>query len=139
MTEILDDLNEHNNLNLKERHGCVTAWLALMIVTNLGVVATYFAFKDAVVSALPNEPSSMLIYGLGFLGLLNIVFAVLLFQWKKIGFFGFAVSSVVALGINLALGLGITECMSGLLGIALLFAVLQIKNKHKVAAWELLE
>ena len=75
---------------------------------------------------------------LAVLAALNVVFAVLLLTWKKIGFWGFILTSLAAVAINLSLGLGIAQSLIGLLGIVILWAVLQIKQ-NDVSAWKNLE
>ena len=72
------------------------------------------------------------------LSVLNVVFAILLFQWKKLAFWGFVLTSVAAFGINLSLEMGIGQSILGLLGIVILWAVLQIKS-NGVSAWSNLE
>lgn len=74
---------------------------------------------------------------LGIIGIANVVFSVLLLQWKN-GFWGFIVTSIAALIINLYLGLGIGQSVFGMVGIAILYFVLQIK-KNDVTAWDNLE
>ncbi len=56
---------------------------------------------------------------------------------KKWGYWGFAVSSIVAFSVNLASGLGVGQSLLGLLGLALLYGVLQIGKEN--AGWSQLE
>jgi hypothetical protein len=72
------------------------------------------------------------------LGIGNVVFSILLFKWMKIGFWGFLITSIGALIINLSIGLGIGQSLFGLVGIAILYGVLQIK-KDNVPAWDNLD
>lgn len=51
---------------------------------------------------------------------------------------GFTASALVTLAINLSIGLGLAPSLLGLLGVVLLYAVLQIKEDRKTA-WENLE
>jgi len=125
------------NLN-KERHGCVTAWLVFMIVANSITAVLYLFASDLISEGLPNGISNSIILLLGVLGIVNIIFAILLLSWKKIGFWGFLFVSIVGLCINLSLGLGLGQSLLGLVGIAILFGILQIK-KDDVSAWDNLE
>ena len=59
-------------------------------------------------------------------------------QPKKIGFWGFVITSLVAVAVNLNIGLGIAQSLIGLIGILILYAVLQIKADN-VSAWNNLE
>jgi len=75
---------------------------------------------------------------LGILSVVNAIFAVMLLQWKKIAFWGFIGTSIIVLIINLSIGLGIGQSLFGLVGIAVLYGILQIK-KDNVTAWKNLE
>ncbi|MFC5195367.1 hypothetical protein ACFPH8_08525 [Bizionia hallyeonensis] len=131
--------NENANLNTpKQRHGCVTAWLILMIVVNAITALSYLIAGDSVSESFPGSVSNFTLIILALLGIANVIFAVLLFQWNKLGFWGFLSTSLVALLINLSIGIPIGQSLLGLLGIVILYAVLQIKREH-VPAWDYLE
>ena len=53
-------------------------------------------------------------------------------------FMRFLLTSIGALAINLSIGLGIGQSLLGLVGIAILYGVLQIK-KDNIPAWNNLE
>ncbi len=133
----IQTLNENSNV-AKQRHGCVTAWLITMIVLNSLGALLYLLASEWVAKNLPHNVSTSTILLLGVIEIGNVVFSVLLFQWKKIGFYGFVMTSIVALIINLSIGTGAAQSVFGILGIALLYGVLQIK-KDNVTAWENLE
>jgi hypothetical protein len=120
--------------NPKKRHGCLTAWLILMIV---GSVATIFL--NMAVNSL-TEPSEKLpewaIPVLVAAGVIEIICAIALFKWKKWGFWGICALTIIILFINLTLGVGIFA-ISGLIGIGILYAVLQIGGENK--GWTQLE
>ncbi len=122
----------------KQRHGCVTAWIILMIIFNSLLSVLCIFGVEFVSKNLPNDVSDNMLAILAMLGFLNVVFAILLLLWKKIGFWGFVVTSLAALIINLNIGLSITQSLLGLVGIILLYAVLQIKVDN-VSAWQNLE
>ena len=82
MAEILDNMENDPNTG-KQRHGCVTAWLILMIVASGLTAVTYFLGAEMVSNSLPSQPSPMLIYVIGLLAIVNVICAVLLFQWKR--------------------------------------------------------
>jgi len=129
----------NENLNVpKQRHGCVTAWLILMIVANSLTAGLYLFAKEMVTKSLPGDVSTPLIILLGICAIGNIIFSVMLFQWKKLGFWGFVVTGVGAIIINISIGLGIGQSLFGLASVAILYGVLQIKQGN-VTAWENLE
>jgi hypothetical protein len=116
--------------DVKSRHGCLTAWLVLMIIANSATALMYLLGSGAIRQTLPNMPGwafPVLIV----MSLFNLVCAIALFQWKKWGFWGFCASSIVALVVNLSVGLGIVSALSGLLGLLLLYGVLHIGKENK--------
>jgi len=133
----METTNENPKVS-KQRHGCVTAWLILMIVANSLTAGLYLFAKEMVTKSLPGDVSTPLIILLGILAIGNVIFSVMLFQWKKLGFWGFVVTGVGAIIINISIGLGIGQSLFGLAGVAILYGVLQIKQGN-ITAWENLE
>jgi hypothetical protein len=120
----------------KERHGCLTAWLVLMIVGNSMTALTYTFASGTIQKSLPNAPSwafAVLIVA----SLVNLACSIALLQWKKWGFFGFIGTTAVALIINLIIGVSPVQAMLGLLGVGILYGVLQIGGEKK--GWTQLE
>ena len=70
--------------------------------------------------------------------LINIIFAVGLWYWKKWAFFGFGLTAVLMFITNLNMGIDIASASLGLIGIMLLFLVLQIKH-NGISGWDNLE
>ena len=108
---------------IKKRHGCVTTWLVLMLISNLFAVLINF-----------NAGLSIL----AFLGLLGIVSTVFLFQWSKKGFFLFTLIAVVAFMLNLSYQVPIGTALMGLFSPIVLWAIFQFKS-NDVSAWDNLE
>jgi hypothetical protein len=133
----MNTINENQNVT-KQRHGCVTAWLVLMIIANSLTAMAYFFASEMITKNLSMDVSNSMIILLGIICIANVIFSVMLFQWKKLGFWGFIITSIGALIINLSIGLGITQSLFGLVGIAILYGVLQIK-KDNIPAWDNLE
>ena len=129
--------NEYQDLP-KQRHGCVTAWIIIMIVGNSASALVYLLASEMITNNLPGNVPTLLIILLGLVGLANVIFSVMLLQWKKAGFWGFCLSSIVALVINTNIGLDITQSLLGLIGIGVLYGILQIKRNDR-SAWENLE
>jgi hypothetical protein len=122
---------------VKQRHGCLTAWLILMIVVNSLAALVYIFASGVIKHGLPNAPA-WAFPALAVLGIIaNVVFAIALFQWKKWGFLGFVGTSILAFVINLILGLNIVQVLFGLLGVLVLYGVLQIGEDKK--GWTQLE
>jgi hypothetical protein len=129
---------KENSVVAKRRHGCVTSWLILMIIANSLAAIVYIFASDMIIKNLPGNVSTPMIILLGILGIGNVLFSVLLFQWKKVGFWGFIVTGIAALIVNISIGLGVVQSVFGLMGIIILYGVLQIK-KDNVPAWDNLE
>jgi hypothetical protein len=120
----------------KQRHGCLTAWLVLMIVGGIyGIYANLFN-TALLKTAYPNAPA-WCFTALALLGVVHIVCAVGLLMWKKWGFYGIAALSVVGVGINVMIGLNIGFALLGLVGVAILYGVLNIGDTDK--GWPQLE
>ena len=120
----------------KQRHGCLTAWLILMIIANSLTALIYLFASGLIMRNLPHAPAWTAPM-LAVIGMANVVFSIALFQWKRWGFFGFLATGILTFVINLMIGLGIVQSVLGLLGIVLLYAVLQIGGEKK--GWTQLE
>jgi hypothetical protein len=118
----------------KERHGCLTAWLIMMIIANSVVSLIYVANLFGAGNTLNLSVWTLLI--LIILSLCGVLCAIFLFRWKKLGFWGYCVMAVLGVIVNLSIGLGI-QSFSGLIGLALLYGVLQIGKQNK--GWPQLE
>ena len=121
----------------KSRHGCVTAWLIFMIVVNSIVSLMYLLSNFFNIMDIGGR-SPLMVLLLALLGISNVIFSILLLKWKKIGFFGFIGTSIITFIINITIGLQIFQAVAGLIGIAILFGILQIKQEG-VSAWDNLE
>lgn len=122
----------------KQRHGCVTAWLIFMIIVNSLTAVLYLFMGEVISQNLPTPIPQPMMVTLAIVSIINFVLAIMLFKWKKWAFWGFVVTSLAAFAINLSVGLGIGQSLFGLAGIAILYGILQIKQKG-VTTWEGLE
>src|SRR5512133_1840059 len=104
----METTNENPNVP-KQRHGCVTAWLILMIVANSLSAGLYLFAREMLTKSLPGEVSTPMIILLGICAIGNIIFSVMLFQWMKLGFWGFVVTTAAALIINMSIGLSVGQ------------------------------
>ena len=137
--DILDDMDQ---VRPKERHGCVTTWLIFMIIGNAAAGVMYLFFWNDLMEMVPEEaleniPDVNPMF-IGALSVLNLVFAILLLKWKKIGFWGTVATSIIAMGLNIQAGMDSTQVVMGLFGVLLLYGILQIP-KDEASAWSHLE
>ena len=119
---------------LKQRHGCVTFWLWLVILANLGMALYYSVLMfDAYTSEM-----SLGFGFLGILGIVNLLSAILLMRWNKLGFYMMLVSSLIGLLVNVGLlGLPSATVLSSLFAVLIWWAILHIR-KNGISAWKLM-
>lgn len=115
---------------IKQRHGCLAAYLVFMIIANSATALIYLVGSEGIKQNVPNMPDwafPVLIVG----GIFNLVCAIALFRWKKWGFWGFVVSAAITFFVNLSIGLDPISALGGLIGVAILYGVLQIGQEKK--------
>ena len=139
-TPITDDdtpVDRPKERQTKQRHGCLAAWLGLMLIMNTIVVIVYLVGgADLIEQNYPNAPEWVL-PALTVGGVLNIVFVIALFCWKRWGFWGLVLTYTVGPAVNLAAGLTLPQDLGSLVGLLILFVVLQIGKGNK--GWPQLE
>ncbi len=121
--------------HLKQRHGCLTAWLTLMIILNSIYSLVYLASALGTSSDLRLPSVALLLLSL--VGIANIACAIALFKWRKAGFYGFIGTSAVTFVVNLSIGLGIVPSLLGLGGVGMLYGVLQFGKEQ--SGWRQLD
>lgn len=119
---------------IKERHGCVSAWLWIAILCNFGCAVYYAAWMFNV------GDSAAIGYGLlSILSAINVLGSVLLMRWNKRGFYLFLTSSLLTAVVNIGvLELGPYLLFPSISSIVIWWGILQIK-KDGVSAWSLLD
>jgi hypothetical protein len=103
--------------------------LIVVIIANAGVAALYL-LGIALNSLFPGVETWALVV-VGALSILNVISAVALLRWKKWGFWGFCTTSVIAVVMNIILGVALYYIASGFLGVVILYLVLQIGKNNK--------
>lgn len=121
----------------KKRHGCLTAWLAFVVIVNIYTSYTYFLKGQRIREVFQTMPS-WTVPALGFLCFVQALSAILLFKWKKFGFWLFCVTNVIALIVNAIGGVGLVlgSIIAGLFSVGCLFGALQIGKPN---GWKQLE
>jgi hypothetical protein len=120
----------------KQRHGCVTSLLIFLMIVNSASILLYLFAADFLKNSLSldltlSDKIILIIFQIA-----NFVSCFLLFQWKKIGFWAYVISNLVIVILNIYQGKGISQLWSALIGIAIMFGVMQITNKNKKTTWD---
>lgn len=120
---------------LKQRNGCITFWLWLVILSNIAITIFY-----AVGMFGADGSGDALGFGLcSILGLVNVLSAIQLLRWNKVGFYMMVVSSILAMIVNVSvLNMEPVAVASSLVAIVIWWAILQMK-KDGESAWSQLE
>jgi len=112
-----------------ERHGFVTFWLVLLIVSNAIYGGIYF-FS-------PNTAGITAYIYLGVLSMAAVAASVLLLCWKKIGFWLFLGIQIICVPLVISIGVNRVQGVIGFLSVIILWRVLHI-NKNGYSTWDYL-
>ncbi len=127
--------NQNDIENFKKRNVMVTILLSLFLIADFYILKT-------ILDSNPNNDSIDLTEKLNYFyvlfTILDLFFTFFLFRWKKWAFWGTLTISVLTVLLNLYVGVDIITSFVGLLGVILLFALLQLKSKN-VSGWKNLE
>lgn len=121
--------------HLKQRNGCITAWLWVAIILNIGT-----AIFNAVSMFGAHSTAMALGFGIcSILGLINVLGAILIMRWNVTGFYLFLASSLICAIVNVfVLKMSAVTAISSVFAIVIWWAILQVK-KDGVSAWSQLE
>ncbi|MDR3258149.1 MAG: zinc ribbon domain-containing protein [Fusobacteriaceae bacterium] len=130
---INDNLQTSENNNKKKRHGFTTFWLIVTLVSQIFSVATYLYSFRMLANFFNTSSNFFVLYIVA--AIIGAVGTVLLLTWKKAGFWIFVGISIVNLILNLIIGISIGKILIGLIGVPIMWAVLQIRKNEKTT-WE---
>jgi hypothetical protein len=99
----------------KNRGGCLTAFLALMMIANPLVALVYIVGADFIRKGMPNAPDWAFPV-LAVMGFANFACAIGIFKWFKWGVFGAVGLAAITLVINFAIGVPPMNAILGLAG-----------------------
>ena len=116
-------LNKENN---QKRNIILTIYLYLTLF-----IGVYFLKNDFQnVFTNPNFDNVFLLI----VGIADIVFTLMILDWRKLGFYGLLVNSLTIMIFNLVSGYGFLISILGFLGFIIIFLLLLLK-KNKVSGW----
>lgn len=110
----------------RERGGCLTAWLVLVLIVNPLTGIYYLLQGQELARQLPNFPG-WAIPALVVVAFANFAFAVGIWTWKRWGIYGLIGSAVVATIINVLSGLAIPGIVSAAISIGILLFLVRDK------------
>lgn len=105
------------------RGGCLATLLVAWIILN-GLSALYYLLAaDSLLKALPSFPAwAIPVFALG--GLLNVLFAIGVWRWRRWGIYGIVVTNLLASLVNLAY-VGVLGALIGIVGLVLLLLLIR--------------
>lgn len=132
----LDATNEK-----KKRHGCATAWLILLFILCIVNILSFTLAADYMAEQQIKQNSAWKVswgYMLSLLNLCFLFFLLLLWQWKKLGFYGILVLTGVGLVMNIYMRAGLLSMIVSILFTVIIWGTFQMKENNK-KAWDQLE
>lgn len=130
--KINDNLTDANEV-LKSRHGCISFWLYLSILVNLGL----FIFSMASLFASNDESYIWGIYSIALL--VNILGIVLMLNWNRLGVYIFLFNCIIGAVFNIVMGYySFSNSVSMIsMSAGIWYGILHIK-KNGASAWNLM-
>ncbi|MBI5556497.1 MAG: hypothetical protein HY885_02560 [Deltaproteobacteria bacterium] len=123
-------------LENKKRHGCLTVYLAVIVIANLATLLIYGLSSETVKELMPNLPGWVNIASMVF-SLTNLICAIALFKWRKWGFWGLLIPTIIMTGVNFSIGIDTGTAIFGLVGVAILYGVLHLGKDNN--GWKQLD
>jgi hypothetical protein len=116
---------------LRERGALLTGWLILMLFANAWAIYRYILIIE---DWLSHNDVNWNRLGVPFvvlivLGIINIVAVVLLWRWRIVGLYIFVATSLIVFMLNLILGVPLLTALIGLVGMIILFALVNPKRE----------
>lgn len=120
----------------KKRNKALTFYLNFMLIANgLALLMNLFLFAKI---KGKNSGEELVFFAFSVVCVLNIIFVMQIFKWKKSGFNNIAYLAVIMFCINLFSGISLGRSILGLTGLLILYVFLQFEKDGK-SAWEQLE
>lgn len=116
------DMND--NVKVRKRGGCLTAFLLFMIAANGLSTLMYLLGGPVVRAQLPDYPG-WVITVLGVLGLANVVSAIGVWGWKRWGFYGYLAVTFLSFALNVYIGQNIVSSLAGFIGVIILYLLMR--------------
>ena len=125
----MESLEKSTQRPVRARGFWLSAYIVLAVLSNILGAYIYFSNPDAPANAYPKATVGFS-YLLGFLCICNVLFAVLIWFWKKAGVYGFYLIVAIALVVNLYLGVGLLGSIPGLVGGLIVYITTKKRWEH---------
>lgn len=109
----------------------------IIIGNSFGILIYLLLPNDLIFKYLRNTTSNDIFEHI-LVAFINIVFVIMLLKWKKWGFWGFTITALISSIRGFSISHYTLVLIGGLVGILMLYAVLQIR-KNNVSAWKNME
>lgn len=102
----------------KKRNIGLSIWVALMLLGSAwAALANFGVLFGPAYSFMPN----WILFMMGLLGVVNVVFLVNILQWKMWAFKGLLATAVIAFVLNLIAGVSFFAALFGFIGVGILY------------------
>ena len=126
------------NQEPKQRHLFVTLWLMFIIIGNSLAILTYILLPNELIFKYLRNTTTNDIFEHITIAFINILFVIMLLNWKKWVFWGFIITAIISSIRGYNSSHSAFVLIGGLVGILMLYAVLQTR-RNNASAWENME
>lgn len=126
-----ESLSPMGTQQVVQRHWFITAWLIFVIIVNVLAGIIQIFPKEMFGRAFSDAYGGISIFS-GVMCFINVLGAVLLLNWRKLGFYIFIIVSVIG---SFAVLITMSQFPHGLVGVVILWFVLQIR-KDGISYWK---
>ena len=123
----------HPNMHVPNRHGCLTAWLYLIIVGGTFGLCTLLLASKMEYRPGYHPPTPLVLGTIVGCLLVSMACAGGLLLLKRWAFYGYILANLVLCGVNLAAGIDAARALVPLFWVACLIGVMQIGSPREKA------
>jgi len=122
----------------KQRHGCLTAWLVYLMISNSIVSLGLFYNINSIVQRFKYIKSENLLLIVASIQILNVLFLFMLLKWFKLGFWGLLSTSTLLFIIQIMNTKNILTPIITVIVMLITYGLLKL-IKRNVSGWDNLD
>jgi hypothetical protein len=122
----------------KQRHGCLTAWLIYLMISNSIVSLGLFYNINSIVERFKYIKSENLLLIVASIQILNVLFLFMLLKWFKLGFWGLLSTSTLLFIIQIMNTKNILTPIITVIVMLIIYGLLKLK-KRNISGWDNLD